>query len=368
MAVRSQKINDNNDPDVANPNGFHFTFIDYQIENIILPMKRKLRARGESIHVNLCLVDFNNGKKGNASNMSFATDPNEYAELVLETFKHMKRTYGFVPESLEIINEPDNCIDWRADTGTKIGKCIIATVGRLTANGFALQEVIAPSSMRAGRAVTHFDQMVRVPGVSRLLTTFSYHKYGSKDISEAREAILRRAQEHNLRTAMTEHWHDDHTGLMGDLREAHVSCYQRWAYAAPHPSTYIRTDFSDSGNPVFTLHDKVRAMPQVFKYVRRSAVQIEVTSGNAAAYINQDGRYVVIIQNATQGSHSIEGLPAGVYGITSSGFTARGYLTEAGSPDVTIAAGETMRFRVPTKRGLITVFSKSASERRGPSS
>lgn len=52
-------------------------------------------------------------------------------------------------------------------------------------------------------------------------------------------------------------------------------------------------------------------MPQVFKYVRDKAVQIDVTSGDAAAYINQDGRYAVIIQNATRGPHKVIGLPAG---------------------------------------------------------
>ena len=104
-------------------------------------------------------------------------------------------------------------------------------------------------------------------------------------------------------------------------------------------------------------------MPQVFKYVRDKAVQIEVTSGHvSAAYINQDGRYAVIVQNSEQGPHEITGLPAGTYGITSSGKAASGgYLIETPSADVTIATGETLTFRVPTTGGLITVFSKSTA-------
>ncbi|NQT36447.1 MAG: hypothetical protein HQ581_03105 [Planctomycetes bacterium] len=357
--VGSQKINDNNDPNIANPRGFHFTFIDYQIDNMILPMKRKLKANGESIRVNLCLVDFNNGKDGKVSNMSLGENPAEYAELVLETFEHMRNKYGFAPDALEIVNEPNNCTDWRTRTGAKVGTCMIAAVKRLTENGFTLKEVVGPSSAEADRAIADFDQMIQVPGVSDLLTTFSYHKYSGTGTAANRQAILTRAQTHNLKTAMTEHWHDDHAKLMDDLQEAHITYYQRWAYAAPHKSTYIRTDVTDPANPVFTLHDQVRAMPQVFKYVRDKAVQIEVTSGDAAAYINQDGRYAVIIQNATQGPHEVIGLPAGVYGITSSGRATGGYLIETSSPDVTIKAGETLTFRVATTGGLITVFTKS---------
>ena len=45
-------------PSVANPAGFQFSRIDYQVENILLPLQRRLAARGERLFINLCYVDF----------------------------------------------------------------------------------------------------------------------------------------------------------------------------------------------------------------------------------------------------------------------------------------------------------------------
>jgi chitodextrinase len=158
---------------------------------------------------------------------------------------------------------------------------------------------------------------------------------------------------------MLEHFTDTYLDLMDDLQQAHISSYQRWAYTATHFSAYLDLDLSDLNNPIFNLHDEVRAMPQVFKYVRFNALQIGVTSGNGVAYINQNGGYAVILENTTLGPHNIIGLPAGTYSIASSGFDVGGsYLTEDNLPDVTINQGETLTFTALTTGGLITVFSK----------
>ena len=158
---------------------------------------------------------------------------------------------------------------------------------------------------------------------------------------------------------MLEHFDDTHIDLIDDIQQAHISSYQRWAHTAPHFSTYINPDFTDPNNPVFTLHDEVRAMPQVFKYARFNATQIKVVSGNGVAYINQNGGYAVVLENTTLGPHNIIGLPAGTYGITSSGTDiSNNYLMQVVTADVTIANGETLTFNVPTTGGLITVFTK----------
>ncbi len=51
---RYTTINDNNDPNNINWDGFLFTEMDWQIENIILPMKQQLEANNESLYINLC--------------------------------------------------------------------------------------------------------------------------------------------------------------------------------------------------------------------------------------------------------------------------------------------------------------------------
>ena len=356
-----QKINDNNDPNVTNANGFHFSYVDYQMDHIILPMKQILEAQGETLYISLCLVDFNNGTNGNNSDLSIASNPDEYAELIDETFKHLQTTYGITPNALEIVLEPDNSPDWQGvGMGTKIANNLLASVTRLNNDGFTMNEVIAPSTLSSSVAITAFDEMITVPGVLGKLTTISYHKYaGNSNID--RPQLLSRAQAHGLRTAMLEHFTDTHIDLIDDIQQAHISSYQRWAHTAPHFSTYINPDFTDPNNPVFTLHDEVRAMPQVFKYARFNATQIKVVSGNGVAYINQNGGYAVVLENTTLGPHNIIGLPAGTYGITSTGTDINNnYLMQVTTADVTIATGETLTFNVPTTGGLITVFTQSS--------
>ena len=357
-----QKINDNADPNVTNSNGFHFTYLDYQMDHIVMPMIQKLAARGETLYISLCLVDFNNGTNGNLSDMSLADSPDEYAELIEETFKHLQIKYGITPDALEIVLEPDNSPDWRgAGIGTRIGNNMVAAMSRLNNNGFTVSEVIAPSTLSSTIAISAFDEMYQIPEVQGLLTTLSYHKYAGNQNTN-RPLILARAETNGLKTAMLEHFTDTHRDLMDDLQQAHISSYQRWAYAAPHFSTYINTDVTNPSQPSFTLHDQVRAIPQVFKYVRLGAVQIDVPTGNAVAYINTNNDYSVIMGNTTFGPHNIIGLPSGSYGVTSSGLDAgNSYLMEASSADVTITNGETLTFNALTTGGLITVFSKSSN-------
>ena len=354
------KINDNADPNVINSAGYQFTYIDGQIENVILPMKQRLEANGDSIYISLCVVDFNNGRNGNTSSLSVSNSPDEYAELIEATVDHVATKYGLTIDALEIILEPDNSSDWNGSgIGTRIGNNLVAAVNRLQNSGYNLREVIAPSNVSMAAAISTFDEMIQVPGVLGLLTTFSYHKYSGVSAAN-RQAIANRANTHSLKTSMLEHFTDKHIQLLDDLRDPKVSSYQRWAYAAPDSSAYIFTDFSNANNPVFTLSDGVHAMSQVFKYVKIGAVQLGVSSGNGVAYRNPNGQLVAVFLNNSFGTHTVSGLPAGTYGITSTGNDSVGVLQlQSPSPDVTIGAGESLSFDVLTTAGLVTVFSKS---------
>ena len=46
-------INDNSDPFVMNPAGFNWGYLDYTIDELIVPLKQRLAARGESFWFNL---------------------------------------------------------------------------------------------------------------------------------------------------------------------------------------------------------------------------------------------------------------------------------------------------------------------------
>ena len=58
---RYEKINDNGDPNAVNMAGFQFSELDNQVENVLLPLKRRIQDNGERLFVNLCYVDFRRG-------------------------------------------------------------------------------------------------------------------------------------------------------------------------------------------------------------------------------------------------------------------------------------------------------------------
>ncbi|MBK7284229.1 MAG: hypothetical protein IPI83_07505 [Sphingomonadales bacterium] len=53
-----EKINDNADPDLLDPAGVQFSDLDWRVENVVLPVKRQLEARGRRSWLNFAYVDF----------------------------------------------------------------------------------------------------------------------------------------------------------------------------------------------------------------------------------------------------------------------------------------------------------------------
>ena len=80
---------------------------------------------------------------------------------MLAVFTHMRQKYGFVPNGIDVVNEPDNFADW--SNGTRIGRVIVATANKLQAAGFAVPEFIAPSTANTGNSIQKIDEIdVRV--------------------------------------------------------------------------------------------------------------------------------------------------------------------------------------------------------------
>ncbi|NJM53040.1 MAG: hypothetical protein HC846_06365 [Blastocatellia bacterium] len=72
------------------------------------------------------------------------------------------------------------------------------------------------------------------------------------------------------------------------------------------------------------------------------------------AFINTDGRYVLVLKSSLGGAISIEGLPPGVYGI----YYTTDKETNLNIPDIRLNQGETLKTNIPNK-GVITVFAKN---------
>ena len=165
-AKRHEIINDNDNPYVINPKGFQFSQIDLTIEKVVLPMKKLSAQRGESLFVNLNYVDFPKGR--GESNIRHNNNPEEYAEFMLATYQHIQNKYGFVPDAVEVILEPDNKTGW---SGEDIGKAIVATAKRLRANNFK-PAFIVPGTTNASKAPIYIDQIASVPARWIMLRNF----------------------------------------------------------------------------------------------------------------------------------------------------------------------------------------------------
>ncbi|MAT38780.1 MAG: hypothetical protein CL946_04170, partial [Ectothiorhodospiraceae bacterium] len=149
---RYATVNDNDNPYSIDWNGFNFTELDHDIEHLVLPFKQRVEARGEPFHLNVCYVAFTGQIAGGEYHHSEAA---EYAEFVLAAHIHMQQKYGLIPDTWEIILEPDNSHEW---TGKQIGNAIVHAANRLDANGW-IPRFVAPSTTSMSNANSYFDQL-----------------------------------------------------------------------------------------------------------------------------------------------------------------------------------------------------------------
>ncbi|MGH9175650.1 MAG: hypothetical protein ACRD1H_14890, partial [Vicinamibacterales bacterium] len=150
-ATRYETINDNADPNVIDASGFKWSEIDDTIETTVNPLRQRLAARGESLYVNLTYVAFT---AQIASGLYIHDQRAEYAEFMLALFEHLQAKYGWVPNAIEVMLEPDNVPQWRS--GTLIGQTVVETGRRLAAAGFT-PDFIAPSTTNMANASIYFD-------------------------------------------------------------------------------------------------------------------------------------------------------------------------------------------------------------------
>lgn len=355
-----EKINDNDNPNVLNPDGFQFSEMDDQVENIVFPLKRLLEANGEKLFVNLCYVDF--GSTDLKGNIQHALQPEEYAELIHAAFVHLKQRYDLTPDAFEIILEPDNSDHWR---GREIGLGMVAAAKRLKEAGFS-PKFIAPSTAAAIAAPRYIDEMLAVPGTADIVSTFSYHRYDTLTAAHALPQILARARKFGRETAMLEHLAGGAEELHADLTEANVSAWQQWGIAFKeldepkyNAAFYYFVNISTPDHPRIRMGQRTSALAQYFRFIRAGAVRIGAKSNHVdskpVAFRNPDGRHVAVVQAKRPGTITIVGLPAGSYGIR---YTTE---TEIGQelPVVHLGPGGPLVARLPEK-GVVTYYQMSS--------
>jgi hypothetical protein len=350
---RHHPVNDNANPFVLNPAGFQFSQLDFEVENIVLELKKRLEAKGAKLFINVCYVDFV------SSPFEHKEHPEEYAEFVEATYLHLQSKYRLVPDAWEIALEADNG-GW---SPRQMADAMVATAKRLRSRGFT-PRFIAPSTANMSAALSYFDKMIQIPGVLPNLWELSYHRYSGVSQKILRE-IGNRSVTYHVHTAMLEHIASNDRSLHDDLELGRNSCWQQYTLAYPENkddgSKYYIIDDATPTAPKIILSSRAKFLRQYFKFIHPGAIRIKATSSarnlSPLAFINRSGKYVVVIEANRAGSFSIHGLPEGAYGIKYT--TADQY--DVDLSDRSIKSGQQLTANIPNA-GVITIYGRSSQQ------
>lgn len=349
---RYESVNDNSDPDQINADGFKWSQVDDVIESVVLPLRERLRQRGEKLWINVNYVDFHSPTGIHRKN------PREYAEFILATYLHIQSKYRFIPDSWEVILEPDNA-NWSA---VETADAIKAAGDLLKAHGFTAA-FVAPSTTNAANAPIFIDQIAETPGAMQYVSEFSYHRYCCAS-EEILQAIAARAARYGKQTAMLEWIGADYKTLHEDLKIGRNSAWQQYTLAySNQPDNgaqyYVLAD-NPPGTPTLKAGSRTSFLRQYFRYVRAGAQRVEAESANAnfdpLAFINADGGYVLVVKANAPGTVSVEGFPAGTYCV---GYTTANQ-SNTDEPQIRVRAGEILSASIPAA-GVLTIFARNSA-------
>jgi hypothetical protein len=357
---RYTTINDDADPRSINWSGFHFSELDSTVDKLVLPMLRRAEELGEPLSINVNYVAFTS--QNGAGTSYIQDDPDEYAELVLATYVHLDTLYGFTPDYWEVLLEPDNVAQWNGGT---VGRAMVATQELLAEHNYTVR-FIAPSNTNMGGAIGYFDAMAAVPGALGNLSELSYHRYGGVSDSNL-GALAARGEQYGVDTAMLEHIGSGYQDLHKDLTLGNASSWQQFTLASPTTAdgggAYLLVDARDPANPVVLNASRTKLLRQYLHYIEGGAVRVGAASNSATfepvAFVNPDGRPVVVVKANAAGDLSVEGLPAGAYAVS--------YTTSAQFdvhlPNVTVGEGGTVDAAIPAA-GALTVSALNLAPRQ----
>lgn len=318
---RSQRyatVNDNNDPFTIDWAGFHFTEFDEKIEDIIVPFRNRLLQNGAELYINLCFVAFTGQINDGAGGSIIHQDPEEYAEFIQAVFLHMQSEYGFVPDGVEVILEPNVASFGDA---TLVGECLVAAGDRLSNIGYH-PDFIACSNTNLNGAINYYPAFSAVPGVANYWKEYSFHAYAGRNDANLLQ-IATNAAASGVKTSMLEWWANGNTYsyLHDCLSLANVSSYEfKGSFGAPGNnwnSGLLQIVDNGDNNFSLALQRPTKYFRHYFKLIHPGAIRYEATSSDAdydaLAFVNPDGNLLLNIDAATSGVAQISGLPAGTY-------------------------------------------------------
>lgn len=343
-------VNDNADPFVIDNAGFCWTRIDAWADAATM-LKQRLAAQGEALFILLGYTDFSDGTVGA---ITHSNDAEEYAELHEAAFIHLNATYGWVPDAIEVILEPDHSLNsnWNA---TKVVNALLATQSRLAARGWN-PRFIVPSLFSGGNFPTWWANMKAVNTTwLQYVDEGSFHRYGSPPDGELDDNQTT-AEADGKRYAMLEYAtnSNDYTLLHADLKRNAVA-WEQFALAYDNNDGGTQYYGINHTSHVVSITTRMKFYRQYFKWVRRGAVRKGSSSNNGnidgLAFRNVGGNYTVVVKALASGNISVTGIPAGTYHIR---YTT-GAAFDQNPGDQTIGVGGTVSTSIPAA-GVLTVF------------
>jgi len=359
---RYYKVNDNDDPFVYNHDGFQLSGFKDNLELQIIPFKELVEQNDEEFYFNLCFVDFLD-----QSDFHHSDYPEEYAEFVSYPWYFMDSVYGFTPDGLEIILEPDNADKWNRNN---IPAALEAAGNRLSSMGFD-PEYIAPSLKSLLGIPQFIEEIAKNEAAIGYLDVISYHRYGGNTNTDAQREIVNLANKYGKKTGMLEYDKNSNVNhLHYDLKYNNVTAWTKYALMFNSDEKFAYVYVDDSGEmPIYDVCKQTKYLRQYFKFIRPGAVRVAVSTTDEAidpiAFINKKGNQVVVIKTEEGGEVIVNGLKADEYGIK---YTLGNYEWGGTDPkeyDIDLAAqtienGEQIAFTMPDK-GVATIYGKSST-------
>lgn len=320
-SMRYATVNDNEDPDSINWDGFHFTEMDQRIESLVIPIRNRLLNNGTDLYINLCIVAFTGQLNGGSGGMIVHQDPEEYAEFVEAIFLHMENKYGFVPNAVEVILEPDVA---KFGNGVLVGECMVAAGERLDKMNYH-PDFIACSNTNLFNALGRwYTELTSVPGVSDYWSEYSFHAYAGRTDDNLIQ-IATNAKLNNVTSSMLEWWNNGHRFdyLHKCLKLANNSSYQFKGSFGTVDNDWNNglLQIKDNGNNNYSLdlQPPVKYFRHYFGLIRPGAVRFYVESDTSfidpIGFMNTDGHVVINLFTSSAGEAKIQGLPEGKYKV-----------------------------------------------------
>lgn len=338
---------------LAGQPSFDLAGMDNQLDKGIVPYRTLLASHGKTLVIDLCVV---------GGGFSFATygagNAQAFANAMAALYQHMQSRYGFIPDSVEIL-EP-NTFGWFAGLPSYTSAGSLADIWARTGDalitaGYTPTILFPSTSTSAPFATTILSQIWNDPDATQrtknraYIKAFSFHDYN--DPTDAN--MVASGNANGLPTMMLEHIGATYTELHRLLKFANLSLFEQYTLA--FATVDNGAQYFTLNGTTLTMGSRTKLLRQYMHFIQPGAVRIGA-SGNSAfdpvAFINPDGKVVVVV-SSSGGTFSVSNLPAGLYGITYS--TASQY--NVTQPDVNLGAGQTLSASIPIT-GALTIYGK----------